>query len=180
MSAGVTVKAGISNTTGNEEVSVVWNDEERSYRVAGSSSTSSSSDGGGADGGVASINGAFANNPTTASNEITVSVVDGDGNPVADEELTVSVVDPNKGLLTVYDSSGSAYSPEYDNEETLTVTTNSAGEFKTAIGNGYNAPVGNLEIGPRAGNVNLGDSISVKIESSSTSVEQTITYEYNN
>jgi len=183
VTAGTAVAADVSNTTSNEELSVVWDGGDRSYRVASSSSTGSgsgSSGGGGGNGTVAGINAAFADDPSTSSNEITVSVVDEDGNPIADEELTVSVVDPNKGLLTVYDSSGDSYG-DYDNKETLTVTTNSVGEFKTATGEGSDAPVGSVEVGPRGGSSDLdsGDTISARIESTSTSVEETISFEYN-
>jgi len=185
VSAGTSVKVDASDTTGNEDVSVIWEDGSSSYSLGSTGSSSGSGSGGGGGGGagegvVASIGGSFEQDTTGAANEITVSVVDEDGNPIADEELTVSVVDPNKGLLTVYDSSGDSYG-DYDNKETLTVTTNSVGEFKTATGEGSDAPVGSVEVGPRVGSPDLdsGDTISARIESTSTSVEETISFEYN-
>jgi len=187
VSAGTTVDLGVSDTTGNEEVSVIWEDGDRSSSISSNSNsaTSSSSGGGAGSGGgggvVAGIGGSFADDPTTAANEITVTVVDGAGDPVENEEITISVVDTTQGTLTAYDSADNV-NTDYQTEEQITVRTDSNGEFGTAIGGPSEGPLGKIRFFPNTGanGVSPGDPVSIKLESSSANFEQEITYVYNN
>ena len=185
VSAGTTADFNPSGVDidGNEDVSVIWEDGDRSSSISSNSnSAASSSSGGGSGGGgagvVDTIDGSFADDPTTAANEITVTVVDGVGDPVENEEITIRVANTTQGTLTAYDSVGNHY-PNYFVEEQITVRTGSSGELETAIGGGSEDPLGKIKFVPDTGVVSSGDTISIKLESSSTSVEQEITYEYN-
>ena len=182
VSAGASVKVDASDTTGNEDVSVIWEDGSNSYSIGSTGSSSGSGSGGGGGGGagegvVASIGGSFEQDTTGAANEITVSVVDGAGSPVGNEEITVSVIDPNQGTLTAYDEVDNPY-PNYITEEEITVRTGSDGGFETAIGGGSEDSLGKIRFVPDVSEVSPGDTVSIKLESNSNSVEQTITYEF--
>ena len=174
VSAGTTADFNPSSADidGNEDVSVIWEDGDRSSSISSNSnSAASSSSGGGGGGGsggsgagvVTSIGASFADDPTTAANEITVTVVDVDGNPIPNEEITVSVIDPNKGKLTAYDEVDDPYF-EYTNKEQIIVRTGSDGGFETAIGESSEGSLGKIRFVPDTGVVSPGDTISVKLE----------------
>jgi len=181
VSAGASVKVDASDTTGNEDVSVIWEDGSSSYSLGSTGSSSGSGSGGGGGGGagegvVASIGGSFEQDTTGAANEITVSVVDGAGSPVGNEEITIRVNDPDQGLLSAFDEGGDSPA-RYDNQEELTVVTGSDGKFETATGSGADMSVSRIQFGPIGGALSPDEEVSVELEANSNGETQTITYE---
>ena len=183
VSAGTSVKVDASDTTGNEDVSVIWEDGSNSYSIGSTGSSSGSGSGGGGAGGagegaVASLGGSFEYDTRVGggANDITVQVTDGSGDPVEGEEITIRVDDPDQGLLSAFDEGGDSPA-RYDNQEELTVVTGSGGRFETATGSGADMSVSRIQFGPIGGALSPGEEVSVELEANSNGETQTITYE---
>jgi flagellin-like protein len=185
VSAGTSVKVDASDTTGNEDVSVIWEDGSNSYSIGSTGSSSGSGSGGGGAGGasegaVANLGGSFEYDTRVAggANDIMVQVTDGSGDPVEGEEITIRVDDPDQGILSAFDEDDVDFSPiRYDNQEELTVVTGSDGRFETATGSGADMSVSRIQFGPIGGALSPGDEVSVELEANSNGETQTITYE---
>ena len=164
VSAGTTVDLGVSDTTGNEEVSVIWEDGDRSSSISSNRNSGSSAGGGsgGSSGGGPTLAASFENSQMEAGpyNQITATLKDGSGDPIVGETVSVTV----SGDAAVLASSTSLIVEGTNRNKSENITTNATGGL------------GSVNIGS-APELNPGDVIEVEIEATNTGISKTIDYE---
>jgi len=162
VSAGSAVKVGGSDTTGNEDVSIIWEDGSDSYSIGSTGSSSGSASGGGGGGGSPTLIASFENDELEAGpyNQITATLKDENGNPIVGETVSVTV----SGDATVLGSSTSLIVEGTNRDKSEDITTNTTGGL------------GSVNIGS-APDLDPGDVIEVEIEATETGISKTIDYE---
>jgi len=160
VSAGTTVNLGNSDTTGNEEVSIIWDDGDRSYSISSSSNPGSSSGNGGGGGPTLAVSFGEDTQSPGNNNPINIELTNEDGNPISSETVSVEIT----GDSAVSASSSGLVIPPDNFGKDETFTTDSNGEVPNLV---FSSDV----------NLNPGDIVQVQVDAPNQGLSKTITYE---